>query len=274
MPQDEHIQVTRVHIVQAAVPHRLTVRPVTVHRLMVRLHQPVHDRLPLLLQIGDRGRHINPGHHPPHPGPALTPVTQPSHSATPPGHPDKPMNMGRLIHSQPQADQPLCQASTDVAGWADAPPAGGRSGLPTGPTQREGPVGLSSPRVPNRPSGQMASHGSQLGCPDDQASALVTGSGIVSFLVTPSWGTAGQVRDPRSGRSGPLPVCRVCYGRMTPRPSQPRNLNGADAGTSSAGWCTLWIRTSLVASGAAGQRCGEVVAAGRRCTGPVSGPVR
>ena len=71
VPQDQHIQVTRVHIVQAAVPHGVTVGQVTVDRLMPRRPQPVQHRLPFPLQVGDRGRHIDPGHHPP-PQAALT----------------------------------------------------------------------------------------------------------------------------------------------------------------------------------------------------------
>ena len=92
VPQDQHIQVTGVHIIQAALPHRVAVGPVTVHHLMLRRHQPVHDLPAFLLQVGDRGRHIDPGHHPPAPGPpspaALTiarpnPAYHPDHAAAP-----------------------------------------------------------------------------------------------------------------------------------------------------------------------------------------------
>ena len=67
MPNDQHVQVTRGHITQAAGLHRGTIRPVTVHRLMPGRNQPVHDGPAFPLQIGDRGGHINPGHHHSHP---------------------------------------------------------------------------------------------------------------------------------------------------------------------------------------------------------------
>ena len=73
VPDDQHIQITGVHVGQAAVPHRVTVRPVTVHDLMLRRHQPVHHRLAFGSQVGDRGRHINLGHHPTPPWAALSP---------------------------------------------------------------------------------------------------------------------------------------------------------------------------------------------------------
>ena len=98
VPQDQHIQVTCVDVIKAAVPHRFTVGPVTVDGLMPRRHQPAHDGPAFPLQVGDRGRHINLGHHPPHPGPP-SPVTQPSHSAARLTTQTRPVNMGRLVYS-------------------------------------------------------------------------------------------------------------------------------------------------------------------------------
>ncbi len=54
-PQDQHVQIGGVDVVQAAVPHRVTAGPVTVDWLMPRRHQPVHDRPAFPFQVGDRG---------------------------------------------------------------------------------------------------------------------------------------------------------------------------------------------------------------------------
>lgn len=46
VPENQHIQVTGIHIIQAAFSNGFTVGQVTVYRLMPRLVQPVIDRLP------------------------------------------------------------------------------------------------------------------------------------------------------------------------------------------------------------------------------------
>ena len=82
VPQDQHVQVTRGDIIQAAVPHGVTVGQVTIDRLMPRQPQPVQHRPPFPLQIGDRGRHIDLSQLPPLSRPRS--VTQPSHAAARP----------------------------------------------------------------------------------------------------------------------------------------------------------------------------------------------
>ncbi len=65
VPHDQHIQVTRGDILQAAVPHGVAVGQITVERLMPRQPQPIQHRLPFRLQVDDRGGHVDPGHHHP-----------------------------------------------------------------------------------------------------------------------------------------------------------------------------------------------------------------
>jgi uncharacterized protein DUF2637 len=75
VPQDQHIQVAGVHIVQATVAHRVAIGLVTMDRLVPCRDKPVHDDPPFPLQVGDRGRHIDLGHHHP-PRALLTPALQ------------------------------------------------------------------------------------------------------------------------------------------------------------------------------------------------------
>jgi hypothetical protein len=72
VPHDHHIQITGIHVCQAAIAHRVAVRPGTMHDLMLRRHQPMHHRLALGSQVSDGGRHIDPGHHPHPPGAAFS----------------------------------------------------------------------------------------------------------------------------------------------------------------------------------------------------------
>ena len=105
VPRDQHIQITGGHIIQAAAPHRVTIRQVTVHCLMPGQPQPVKHRRPLRPQVRDRRRHIHPGHHHPRtprapgcqaPRPAPVPAGDPTIAQrAPPHHQNRPLQIHR-----------------------------------------------------------------------------------------------------------------------------------------------------------------------------------
>ena len=126
MPQDQHIQVTPADVLQAAVPHGVTVRQVTVDRLVPRQPQPFHNGLPFGLQVGDRGRHIDLGHHTPRTAHASTPGPVPRlpcppgdltiAQCGPPHHPDPVVDTGWIVYPADTRRYPCdCAASPATA---------------------------------------------------------------------------------------------------------------------------------------------------------------
>src|SRR5262249_31088540 len=59
---EEEIEVALADVAQTTVAHRLTIRPITVHRLMAGLHKPLDHGPAFIYQIGDRRRHGYLGH--------------------------------------------------------------------------------------------------------------------------------------------------------------------------------------------------------------------
>jgi hypothetical protein len=62
MPEDEHVEVTVVDVVQATLTYRVAVWEIAVNGLMPRRHEPFHHGLPFRREVGNSGRYLNLRH--------------------------------------------------------------------------------------------------------------------------------------------------------------------------------------------------------------------